>query len=105
MAIVAPPQAAPAFETETAAATVARFRTVDALINKGDPEKRQLRKLPAPEYVISRLRAAAFSRRGRRMFANHNSRLGETARTIPFAPRKWFSAELTFGSITFSAFS
>lgn len=39
---------------ETAADTVARFRTVDASINKGHRKKRQLRKLPAPRYVISR---------------------------------------------------
>jgi hypothetical protein len=49
---------------ETAAETVARFRTVDASIRKGDPRKRQLRKLPAPRYVISRPRPVISHSRG-----------------------------------------
>ncbi|HTO79500.1 MAG TPA: hypothetical protein VMJ31_06975, partial [Methylocystis sp.] len=46
---------------ETAAETVARFRTVNVSINKGDSKKRQLRKVPAPTYVFS-ARSARTSR-------------------------------------------
>ena len=37
---------------ETAAETVARFRTVNTTINKGGSKERLLRKVPAPRYVV-----------------------------------------------------